>query len=191
MAEKAGRVHFYHHFSSRLLVQKTRCPVHIPNAVPSVHCLRYKDMNLRSVKYLFTAASLLLPVEHDLARQAVASVASSMSLWTRRAFLGGLCMAHRHGSVSLMSSVVLNSTYLVPLEGGDIFHTSPIKWFAWVTLIRLQGEEHPEGAVLLQSCASVLCYSLPRSLWAWCGPEWLWSKGLCWQIGAAKAGTVL
>lgn len=86
MAEKAVRVHFYHHFSSRLLVQKTRCPVQIHNAVPSVHWLSYKDMNLGSVKDLFTAASLLLPVEHDLSRQAVASVASSMSFWTKNPF---------------------------------------------------------------------------------------------------------
>lgn len=98
MAEKAGRVHFYHHFSSRLSVQKTRCPVQIHNAVPSVHCLSY-NMNFGSRKYLFTAASPLLPGDHDLSRQAVASVVSSMSLWTRKAFLGGLCMAHGHVSV--------------------------------------------------------------------------------------------
>lgn len=70
-------------------------------------------------------------------------------------------MAHGCGSVSLMRSVMLNSTHMIPLEGGDVSHPSPTLGFAWVALIRLQGEEHPGGGVL-----PVLCgyHSLPRGL---------------------------
>lgn len=57
VAEKAERLHFYHHFSSRLLVQKTRCLLQIHNVVPSVHCLSYNNMNLMSLKDPFLAAS--------------------------------------------------------------------------------------------------------------------------------------
>lgn len=151
MAEKAGRVNFYHHFSFRLLVQKTRCPVQIHKAVPSVHCLSY-NMNLGSVKYLFTAASVLLPVEHDLSRQTVASVASSMAqkgqgkpFWEGSAWPTGMGPYH---CCDLWCSTAPTS----PLEGGDISHPSPILRF-WVTLVRLPGEEHAEGGVLAQSCA--------------------------------------
>lgn len=175
MVKKAGWVHFYHSFSSRLLVQKIRCPVQVHSAVSSVHCLSYNDRNLRSVKDLFAAAaSGAQSLQTSNGFSGVLHVTQG-----KESLLGGLCMAHGRGSISLIWSVVLNSTYLIPQEGGDIPHPSPTLWFAWVAWIRLQGEEHPEGGVLPVLCG---CHSLLHGLWACCGPEW--SKGLCWWAGA-------
>lgn len=90
MVKKAGWVHFYHSFSSRLLVQKIRCPVQVHNAVSSVHCLSYNDRNLRSVKDLFAAAaSGAQSLQTSNGFSGVLHVTQG-----KESLLGGLCMAH-------------------------------------------------------------------------------------------------
>lgn len=136
------------------------------------------------MKCLFTAASLLLPVQLDLSRQAMASVGSSMSLWTRKAFWEGCAWPTGVGqyhwcdlwcSTAPAWSLWKEGTFPTPILYCDL-----CGWL-WSDL--------KVRAILREECyhSPVLCSS--RSL-PQCGPEWLWSKGLCWWVDAARAGTV-